>query len=412
MQAMRHPRRNEVYRDVGSDPHDPSDLDFIDIEDIPFEPDAALLLCSDGLTDLVDSSAIGRTVRQLSGHPDAVVAALVDAANAAGGKDNVTVVYVEGEQFSSAQSQLAATPSSAPQHLPAGSHAFAGLERRKPMARLAVAALVIAAIGVAYFAVRGNLALLRSLAQPSTPSAAGKLVVNSSGSIAEVMRDAMPGAEIIVDPGEYREQLVLKDGVRLVSRVPRGATIRLPAAVADAENVPAIVARDVSGAELIGFKISGDSATPLAIGVSIRNSIVSIADVEITGATTAAVEFSGGTGSSLLASEIRDNPGAALVIRDGGAPRIGHSALSRNGTSAQAPGAVVVQAGSAPVFHRNVFTGMNVDGFVGLDTAAQLTLKRDNWFLPLADAPPRQGNGGQDSAGRRSRAPQQAPRGR
>src|SRR6266852_5379718 len=56
--AMRHQRRNEVYRDVGSEPHEQMDPDFIDLQEIPFEPDAALLLCSDGLTDLIDSTAI------------------------------------------------------------------------------------------------------------------------------------------------------------------------------------------------------------------------------------------------------------------------------------------------------------------------------------------------------------------
>jgi hypothetical protein len=40
---MHHPRRNEVYRDVGSDPHEPDDPDFIDAYEIAFEPDAALL---------------------------------------------------------------------------------------------------------------------------------------------------------------------------------------------------------------------------------------------------------------------------------------------------------------------------------------------------------------------------------
>src|SRR6185503_13547297 len=51
LQAMRHPRRNEVFRDVGSEIHRPSDADFVDIEEIPFEADASLLLCSDGLSD-------------------------------------------------------------------------------------------------------------------------------------------------------------------------------------------------------------------------------------------------------------------------------------------------------------------------------------------------------------------------
>src|SRR5437763_1828376 len=99
LEAMHHPRRNEVYRDVGSDPHQPDDADFIDVREIPFEPDAALLLCSDGLTDLIDSSSLRDIVKRCAGQPDHVVKALIDAANAAGGKDNISVVYVEGGRF-------------------------------------------------------------------------------------------------------------------------------------------------------------------------------------------------------------------------------------------------------------------------------------------------------------------------
>ena len=102
-EAMRHPRRNEVYRDVGSEPHSPGDAEFVDVQEIPFEPDAALLLCSDGLSDLVDSTSILRTVAHLAGDPEGVVRALLESANAAGGKDNVTVVYVEGERFAAVQ---------------------------------------------------------------------------------------------------------------------------------------------------------------------------------------------------------------------------------------------------------------------------------------------------------------------
>ena len=107
-QAMRHPRRNEVYRDVGSEVHDRRDRDFIDVGEVAFEPDSALLLCSDGLTDLVDSVSIAKTVSQCAGDPESVVRELIAAANAAGGKDNVTAVYVEGEKF--AASGYGSTP--------------------------------------------------------------------------------------------------------------------------------------------------------------------------------------------------------------------------------------------------------------------------------------------------------------
>src|SRR5215213_397965 len=98
-EAMQHPRRNEVYRDVGSERHEPHDLRFIDVFRQPFELDTALLLCSDGLTDAVTSAAINEIVTDFAGHPFEIVRALIDAANAAGGKDNVTVVYAEGPRF-------------------------------------------------------------------------------------------------------------------------------------------------------------------------------------------------------------------------------------------------------------------------------------------------------------------------
>ena len=98
-EAMRHPRRNEVYRDVGSEEHRPADPAFIDTFTVPFETDSALLICSDGLSDLVNAETIRQRVEAYAGHPYEVTRALIEAANDAGGKDNVTAVYVEGNRF-------------------------------------------------------------------------------------------------------------------------------------------------------------------------------------------------------------------------------------------------------------------------------------------------------------------------
>src|SRR5215472_15449989 len=69
-EAMKHPRRNEVYRDVGSEEHAPDDPDFIELRRIAFEPDSALLLCSDGLSDQVTSSVIRETVERNALRPE------------------------------------------------------------------------------------------------------------------------------------------------------------------------------------------------------------------------------------------------------------------------------------------------------------------------------------------------------
>ncbi len=98
-EAMRHPRRHEVSRDVGSALRSADDPEFIETRECRFKPDAAILLCSDGLTDMVTASEISAIVERYDGDPGQVAADLVDAANDAGGKDNVTAIFVAGPEF-------------------------------------------------------------------------------------------------------------------------------------------------------------------------------------------------------------------------------------------------------------------------------------------------------------------------
>ncbi|MBR3557523.1 MAG: serine/threonine-protein phosphatase [Bacteroidales bacterium] len=93
-QAMNHPQRNVISRDVGSDKHNVSDSDFLDAEEFPLLPNSTFLLCSDGLTDMITSRQIVAILEQNLSLEEKTQA-LIDAANEAGGKDNVTVVLVE-----------------------------------------------------------------------------------------------------------------------------------------------------------------------------------------------------------------------------------------------------------------------------------------------------------------------------
>jgi serine/threonine protein phosphatase PrpC len=106
IEAMGHPRRNEVFRDVGSRLHEPADENFIETKSLPFHPEAALLLCSDGLSDVLTSAEISGIVEQYDGDPDNVAQMLVDAANDAGGKDNISVIFVAGTEFLGSASRV------------------------------------------------------------------------------------------------------------------------------------------------------------------------------------------------------------------------------------------------------------------------------------------------------------------
>lgn len=106
--AMEHPRRNEVFRDVGSKIRDAHEEEFIQIKSFPFRPSAAILLCTDGLSDMLTSAEISSVVERYSGDPEIVARELVAAANEVGGKDNVSVIFVAGPEFVGADSEMMA----------------------------------------------------------------------------------------------------------------------------------------------------------------------------------------------------------------------------------------------------------------------------------------------------------------
>ena len=98
-EAMVHPRRHEVFRDVGSRHRTADEADFIEVKEFSLKPDAALLLCSDGLSDLVAADGMLAIVERYDGDPDAIVGQLIDAANARGGTDNISAIFVAGQEF-------------------------------------------------------------------------------------------------------------------------------------------------------------------------------------------------------------------------------------------------------------------------------------------------------------------------
>lgn len=88
-QALYHPDRNRITASIGM-PGDPSP----DSKRVHLRTGDKLLLCSDGLANMVDDLHICQIVDKTE-TPDAICRALVDAANAAGGDDNITAVVME-----------------------------------------------------------------------------------------------------------------------------------------------------------------------------------------------------------------------------------------------------------------------------------------------------------------------------
>lgn len=92
-EAMRHPRRNEINKALGFERDIAIEDDFIETGESPFLPGDLLLLCSDGLTDMIGSNTI-TNILTADENLAAKGKALINAANEAGGNDNITAVIV------------------------------------------------------------------------------------------------------------------------------------------------------------------------------------------------------------------------------------------------------------------------------------------------------------------------------
>jgi protein phosphatase len=89
-EADNHPGRNIITRAIGSSP----ELE-VDIFSLTMLINDILVLCTDGLTNMVGEDEIGETAQ--SNDPEAACKQLIEAANRNGGEDNVTVIVIKCE---------------------------------------------------------------------------------------------------------------------------------------------------------------------------------------------------------------------------------------------------------------------------------------------------------------------------
>ncbi|MGY3777560.1 Stp1/IreP family PP2C-type Ser/Thr phosphatase [Isobaculum melis] len=88
-EALHHPRKNILTRSMGNSA--PVDIDLWEIE-LPSE--ATLLLCSDGLTNMVSDDEIKTILSEPNQTLDQKATQLIEQANKNGGNDNITVLLV------------------------------------------------------------------------------------------------------------------------------------------------------------------------------------------------------------------------------------------------------------------------------------------------------------------------------
>jgi PPM family protein phosphatase len=89
-EAEVHPQRSVITRALGTDP----DVD-VDAFGVRAQPGDVYLICSDGLSDMVDGTTLEQIMIRHRTDPAAATKALVGAANRGGGDDNITAVVFD-----------------------------------------------------------------------------------------------------------------------------------------------------------------------------------------------------------------------------------------------------------------------------------------------------------------------------
>jgi serine/threonine protein phosphatase PrpC len=387
LEAMRHPRRHEIFRDVGSAFHNPADEEFIEVVELPFEPDSALLLCTDGLSDLVPSAALARIVYEHADSPSVAVERLIQAANEAGGKDNITVVLVEGNRFAGAARRA--------RRAAAGRSASTGDTRgwlsaaRRRAGAVATSRGVLFAAGCALGLALSYAALVWTDTVPGwlfdsarPQSWSRRWVVGSDReadftTIGQALGRAQPGDTVEVGPGEYSEAVILRGNVTLVSQPPHEAIINAPDDAAP--SWIAVEIRRGSRGRFAGFTIAGNGEHPLSVGVLAGDAEFQIEDLDVSGARVGGVIVEPRSRVVIRSSYIHDNPGGGVLIQPGALPRLLHNVISGNGRQPLRPGpGIEAHETARAVLFGNIIAGNAGEQIQGLSTARREEALRDN----------------------------------
>jgi protein phosphatase len=115
-EAESHPQRSVITRALGTDP----DVD-VDTFEVQAHAGDVFLICSDGLSTMVDDETLRSTLAQNRADLDSAAKALVAAANRGGGEDNITAVLFQVDEDDAAVDETAVLPAvepDAPEHDP------------------------------------------------------------------------------------------------------------------------------------------------------------------------------------------------------------------------------------------------------------------------------------------------------
>jgi serine/threonine protein phosphatase PrpC len=223
-EAMSHPKRNEINKALGLDVQMGTDSDYLETGQSPFLPGDMLLLCSDGLTDMLDSAGI-KVIITVDDSLKEKGQKLVEAANQNGGRDNITVVVVQNNkvqhQYDTAmpaanqkKSSDAIVKAGGFNEIPPSSashRAFAAKINKTPVVILSMLVLIFLGTTIwQYFRNPNNLTPQSTQLDIPAKKPAGKLEIKLQAAI-----DQSNGHVLILSDTAYPAPILISDAIQI-----------------------------------------------------------------------------------------------------------------------------------------------------------------------------------------------------
>jgi Right handed beta helix region len=269
---------------------------------------------------------------------------LIELANEAGGKDNISVIVAEGRDFQWAHRPMTDREAESAQDNEPGTAIrpsrgrFLGTLTGRWLVFLYGVILGIVLLGVLSSRIPIRLPLIGGAA-PRTGPGRETLVVKPGSAefptIAKALETARAGDLIEIAAGEYNEPIRLTKNVSLVAQRPGEVVIQILTSLPEGE--AAVSADGLPGGRLYGIVIRPGPGVTLPVGIKVSNSALEISNVEISGASRGGVWIEGNSQATLVACYIHSNPGSGIVIGGVSTPRLLRNVIVRNGLGGVTP---------------------------------------------------------------------------
>ena len=262
----------------------------------------------------------------------------MEAANAAGGRDNISVVFVPGPDFLGAESAALAEGRS--RHGTPHADAQKQKDSRSFLPQLLIAAGLEWRLAWAggWLTITTGPSLRPPVVMTPAPHIPKDIEVEASNptGIVKALEAALPGDTILVPSGEYLGPLEMKDRVNIVAQAAARVVVRGNSSAMNDAGI-AVVARGVKEGRVKGLHLESDETHPLRSGLLIADSSIEAEDIEVTGATECGVRISGDAHPLVMASNFHANSGPGVIVEGQSSPRLMDNRIADNGRIVGAP---------------------------------------------------------------------------